>query len=215
MKISENSLQILKNFSQFNKSILIRQGNVISTIHKDKNFFARATVEETFPVEFAIYELYDFIGVISIFEQPDYDFQDKMVYISEGKSKIRYRYTDSSMILSAPAKKIELPDVAFEFELKKSDLQSLSKSLSILDLPEFVLQGDGENVTLFTANSRDMESDQFQISVGQSEHEFRYFFPRDYVNLIMKDYTVKVSSVGLVEFHSDNLSYYIMGTKKG
>lgn len=213
MKLSENSLQILKNFSQFNESILIRPGNILSTIHKDINFFAVAKVEEEFPVEFAIEKLPQFLGVLSIFENPDLNFQEKMILISENKSKVRYRTAEPSMIIGAPAKKIEIPDVLFSFELKSTELTALAKSLAILSLPQFLLEGDGEDVYLKAANSRDMESNQFSVNVGKSTSEFKFFYPEQYVKIINRDYNLHMSETGLLEFRSENLSYFLMGNR--
>ncbi len=54
MKISNDTIEVLKNFAGINTNILIREGSSLSTISTGKNIFAKAEVKETFPKEFAI-----------------------------------------------------------------------------------------------------------------------------------------------------------------
>ncbi len=85
MKISSQTLSILKNFSSINGNILVRAGSTLSTISPQKNILASAVVSENFPTTFAIYDLGQFLGAVSLFEDPDFDFTDKFVTISSGK----------------------------------------------------------------------------------------------------------------------------------
>ncbi len=72
--ISKATLGILKNFSSINSNLLVRPGNKISTITPGKNMMAEATVEETFDVEFGIWDLNKFLGVLSLFSDPVLEF---------------------------------------------------------------------------------------------------------------------------------------------
>ena len=77
MKISTGTLDILKNFATINTNILVRQGNTLSTISTGKNIFARAEISESFPKEFAIYDLNSLLALLSLMEDTDVDFQDE------------------------------------------------------------------------------------------------------------------------------------------
>ena len=74
MKISEETIDVLKNFSTINQNLLIKQGNVLTTMSSMKNIMAKATVKEDFPQEVAIYDLNEFLSAISIFQKPEFDF---------------------------------------------------------------------------------------------------------------------------------------------
>ena len=102
MKISEQTIEILKNFATVNPSIAFKAGNKIRTVSEQKNILAQATVAEDFPKDFAIYELNQFLGLASLFENGEFDFGDNNVTLSEGKTKSRYTYTDASMVTSPP-----------------------------------------------------------------------------------------------------------------
>ena len=62
MKLSSNTTNILKNFSQINQSILIKEGNKLKTISVMKNNLAEAEVEEEYEKDIAIYDLNQFLS---------------------------------------------------------------------------------------------------------------------------------------------------------
>ena len=45
MKISTNTVNVLKNFAKINPSIVVQEGNVLKTISPSKTIMARANVE--------------------------------------------------------------------------------------------------------------------------------------------------------------------------
>ena len=83
MKISTKTLDVLKNFSEINQSKLIKKGKKLKTVSTLKNILAHADVEENFPQDFAIYQLNEFIGVLSTMGNPDLTFHDKYVMLSQ------------------------------------------------------------------------------------------------------------------------------------
>ena len=74
MKLSKHTLNMLKNFSDINMSIEIKQGNVLRTVSVQKNILAQAELEDEFPKDFAIYELNRFLGAASLFDDPEFEF---------------------------------------------------------------------------------------------------------------------------------------------
>ena len=60
MKLSNETLTVLKNFAGINQSILVRKGNKLRTMSVMKTVLAEATVNEEFEKEFAIYDLNQF-----------------------------------------------------------------------------------------------------------------------------------------------------------
>ena len=61
MKISKQTIDVLRNFSMVNSSILISPGKELKTVSDMKTLLARASVVEDFPTEFAIYDLPQFV----------------------------------------------------------------------------------------------------------------------------------------------------------
>ena len=83
MKLSNGTINVLKNFSTINQNLVIKEGSDISTMSAMKKIVAKAKVEEDFTKEFAIYDLNEFLSALSLFGTPDLDFQDDYVVITE------------------------------------------------------------------------------------------------------------------------------------
>ena len=140
MKISDKTLDILKNFSDINQSILIKKGNIIKTVNSLKNILAQAEVEEDFSQEFAIYNLHEFIGLLSTMTEPDLLFSDKYVMISSGDKKVKYIYADPSYVVK-PEKDLVMPECEINFKLTEEVYVSLNKVSTILQLHDICLKG--------------------------------------------------------------------------
>lgn len=214
MKISDNTLNLLKNFSNINKGISIKAGSVISTIGPAKNIFAIAEVPEKFPTNFAIYELPKFIGAISLFNDPDLDFGPKSVTIRENNLKISYTYCQPEMLVEAPTKFDLKLDEVVSFKITAQDIQTLLKSITILGLPEIAIIGDGEDIYVAALNHKDESSNNFNINLGKTEKEFKFIFNKEMLKMIEKNYDVTLGENGVTQFKSeDGLVYIIRGDK--
>ena len=108
MKISKQTFEVLKNFSEINANLLINPGNKLQTISIMKNVLAEATVEETFEKEFAIYDLNSLLSVLSLYEAPEISLGDDYLTVSQGKSSSKFWYADPTLIVS-PTKGITMP----------------------------------------------------------------------------------------------------------
>ena len=93
MKLSNKTVDVLKNFSTINQNLIIKEGNTLTTMSAMKNIVAKAEVEQTFPKEVAIYDLNEFLAALSLFTVPVLDFQDQFVMMSEeGSPKKSLKY---------------------------------------------------------------------------------------------------------------------------
>ena len=111
MTLSRSTLDILKNYASINSNILVRPGNKISTIAPVKNVMAEAVVEETFDTEFGIWDLNKFLGTISLFDKPEFEFEDKFVRITNGNSKSEgVYYYSAPNLLTTVNNKINMPE---------------------------------------------------------------------------------------------------------
>jgi len=209
MKINNKTLNILKNFATINPSIIVKPGNTLKTISSSKTILARAEVPDTFEYPFAIYNLSQFIGCISMFTDPDLDFDESSVTISDGKNKIVYHYADSSIILAPPDKDINIPSVDAEFKISATDIPSVAKALSILELTEIAIVGDGDNIFIQAVDSKNPSSNQYSVKVGATDKVFKAIFKPDNLKMIPDDYIVTLSSKGLSKFTGTEATYYV------
>jgi hypothetical protein len=211
MKLSENTINIMKNFATINPSLLVHPGDVLTTMAPGKGIFARATVEENFPTKFAIYEMSKFLGITSLFKEPELEFGDHQVKIVADRQTVNYTYADPSMIVAPPVDKdINFPVADIEFTISHEELQKLIRAAAVFQLPEIAVNGDGEKITVTATNSKNPTTDTFSIDVGTTEKTFNMYFKlENIIKLISADYNVKISSKGLSQFTANNVMYYV------
>lgn len=211
MKLEQRTLQILKNFASINPSLLFKPGNTISTIAPlTKAVKAQATVSETFPFEFAIYDLSKFLAVISLFENPELSFKDTSVQISQGSQSVDFRYADVNSVVAPPNKQLVLPNPEIEFEMPSAVYQRVVKALGVLQLPEISVQGDSEGIFLATIDSKNASSNTYRVQVGPSNGaDFNMVFRSDNMKMLATDYRVQISSKGIAQFQGDGVEYWV------
>lgn len=209
MKLSARTLHLLKNFSTINPSIVLKPGQVVSTISTNKTIMARASVTDEIPSVVAIYNLSRFISTLSLFEDPDLDFGENSVRISNGNRSVIYHYADPMNILAPPEKEIKLPSVDAECVITNKDFQNVTKALSVLGLPEIAIVGDGENISLEAIDTKNTSADTYSVVVGQSDNVFRAIFRSENLKIMDGDYKVSISSKGISQFVGTEVSYWI------
>ena len=212
MQFSEKTLEILKNYSLINPSMMFRKGSVLKTVSPLKTVFSSASIAEEIPRDFAIYDMSKFLASLTLFKEPTLIFEEKYLTIYEGSQKVNFTYADPSMIVTVDATKgdIRMPSEDISFTLNSNDLQRLLKFLSVLSLPEISITGDGSKIYIKTVNSKDRTSDNFSIEVGETDKEFNIIYKSDNLKFINGDYEITLSMEGLARFTTGSVSYYIM-----
>ena len=209
MKISEGTLDVLKNFSSINQSLAFKSGSVIRTVSEQKTILAEARVTEALPIDFAIYDLNQFLGLASLFEEADFDFGDRAVTLQEGTARANYTYADPSMITTPPEKNIELPSVEVTFSMSKTDLRAVLNGANQLGLPEVVVRGDGTTITLAATDTKNPTSNEFTRTVGEHGATFQFIFKTENLKFLPNDYEVEISAKGIAHFKSNNVDYWV------
>jgi len=212
MKLSEKTLNILKNFSSINQSILVKQGNQLRTISVAKNILAEAEIKEDFPRDFAIYDLNQFLNGLSLHQDPEMDFSpDSYVNIREGKRRVKYFYADPNVIISPPEKAIQLPSQDVCFQLDSVTLEKLLKAAAVYQLPDLSVIGEDGVVKLVVRDKKNDTSIEYAEVVGETDKQFTFNFKIENIKIIPGAYDVIVSSKLLSQFTNSNhdLKYYI------
>ena len=211
MNISDNTLSVLKNFSGINQNLAVKSGNKIRTISPQKTVMAVAQVEDKFDSPFAIYDLNQFLSAVSLFEKPNFVFEDSNVVVANGKSSIRYFYADESMVMSAPERDIELPDTLVEFKLSVNDLKSTMQAASVLQAPNWSVVGNGSIIEIVVGDVKNSTSNNYRVTVGETSEEFEVVFKVDNLKMMQRDYNVAISSKGISHFTTEkgDLQYFV------
>jgi hypothetical protein len=212
MKLSNETLTVLKNFASINSGIEFKTGNKIATISSTKTVLAKATLKDDFPQDFCVYDLNQFLSVHSLYKDSELDFDTSNIIFKSGRSKIKYRMTAKNMIVTAPDKDIPLSNPEVEFTLKEEDLANALKSAAVLQSPNIAVESDGTKIYVSTFNAKDDASHTNSIEVGDGNGSvFKAVFLTENLKMIPGSYEVKIYSKGLASFsHAvEELDYFI------
>ena len=164
MKLSDNTLTILKNFAGINNSILVKGGNRLRTISVAKNILAEADIKEDFPRDFAIYDLNQFLNGLTLHQDPDLDFKEESyLSIKEGKRRVKYFYADPNVIVSPPDKEINLPTQDVCFQMDSVTLEKLVKAAAVYQLPDLSAIGEAGVIKLVVRDKKNDTSNELSL----------------------------------------------------
>lgn len=218
MQLCEDTLEILKNFASVNTGVFIRKGNELSTTEKtSKTIAIYATIKETFPLDFGIYDLGKLLSICSLTKQfPELDFDEHHVLISNlgGRSKIKYRYCSEEMLTVPGKNKLELPSEEIEFLLEETDYVWVSNTAKILETPTVSIKSDGVKLYLITYDSKNDSIPDQSLEIGNAKTDVKFNMVIDFNlwnKLIPDSYEVTISSQGIARFKhpSRALEYFI------
>ena len=216
--LSKTTLDVLKNFSTINSSIVFRQGSTVRTISNAENILAKFTGEEVFPTDFAIYDLSQFLMGISLFNDPQLEFTSKdFVNIKGGRQCAKYYFSDPEITLkSAPEKNVKFPGSDIQFSLTAEDLVNIQKASAVYSLPDLTFyseEGSGSDVIKLILRDKENDtSNTYDLSVkGTATGTFSLDLKIENIRVLPSDYVVKVSQHLISEWTSQDadLKYYI------
>ena len=217
MRLSKETYNILKNFSAINSNILIQPGNVLKTVSAGKNIYVEAKVAEEFDVEVPLWDLNKFLGVVSMFSNPDLEFHDTHVTISNGRSSVMYYYSEPSL-LTVPNRQLKMPVPTVEFDLDEMDLNDILKAASILQVNDLrITAADGKiSITVDDASQSNSNNFKIEIETDQINKEFDGVINVSEIKFIPGSYRVFLTDTIISKFKHKNLdiSYYI-AVKRG
>ena len=212
MKLSDTTIEILKNFAGINNSILVKRGDSLRTISLAKNILAEANINEEFPRDFAIYDLNQFLNGLRLHQDPELDFkEDSFLSIREGKRRVKYFFADPQVITSPPEKTLTLPTEDVCFQLDKSSLERLIAAAAVYQLPDLSVIGKGGDIHMVVRDKKNDTSNEFSVIVGETDREFVFNFKMENIKIIKDSYDVIISSKLLAQFTNENhnLKYFI------
>ena len=212
MKLSKSTLDILKNFSNINQSICFKEGTELSTLSIQKNILSRANVEEKFPKSFAIYDLSEFLSGLTLFEDPEFSFDnDNYVIIKDKKNSSRYFFADPSTIVTPPENRGELPSKDVCFTVAWSDISNVIKAASIYQIDDLAVVGDGASIKLVVRDKKNDTSNSYAVDVGRTDKNFSFNFKVENLKLLPGNYEVVISRSNASLFRDSNkdLEYLI------
>ena len=199
MKLNNETVDILKNFSTINQNILVKEGSELRTMSTMKNILGTATVPETFPKEFGIYDLNEFLGVLTLHQTPELEFNnDSYLTIRGGSTKSTYFFSDHSILVTPPPV-FNAPETDVSFKVTKEAMSNVSKASAVMQLPDLVFTGTSQGVTMAVTDLKNTTSNQFEESwEHEGDKAFQFNYKIENLKMIPGEYAVDVSTTALV-----------------
>jgi hypothetical protein len=216
MKLSNETLSILKNFGAINPGILFKKGKKLRTVSSQRNILAEVDLTDEIPAEFGVYDLNNFLSILSLHkDDPSFEFDDKQIIISgnKGRSKIKYRFCAPNMIVTPPEKAITMPDPEIKFSLSSEDFEWILRVASVLGSPHIAVESDGKkvNIVTFDGTNDSASTESLEIADGDGS-SYKILFKTENITKMMNgSYDVLISSKGIGYFKHQtiNLQYWI------
>lgn len=207
VKLSKETLEALKLFSTINGSMAFKAGSKLRTLSPGGgSIFAEVEIPETFPINFNIYELSKFLGVLNLSTMKDavLEFVDdkKVVIKGAGNTKINYHFTSDSFV-TAPDRELVLPSVELDVTLTSDTVDGFMRAASALGhkIMAFAVRG-GNAFLVATSPDQGDSSNDYEVDLGPVDGaaDAQYKLKIENVKLLPGDYRVQVCSRGLVGF---------------
>lgn len=210
MKLSKETVGLFKNFAGINSNLLLKQGNKLATISTQKNVMSDTVVTESFPADFGIYDLNEFLGAMSLFDDPELDFSDKFVTIKQGGASIKYFAAEIGNLV-VPQKAIVFPEAEIEFTLTSTMLNMIQKTSSVLRATDLQIVGDGSKMVIQVGDKKNATGNTYNAQVGSTDKEFKVNLKVENLKMLPGDYLVSISSKKISRFKatSSELVYYV------
>ena len=194
MKLSEATTNVLKNFSDINQNILVKQGNKLNTMSTMKNIIGEAQIEESFEREFGIYDLNEFLGVMSLGNDPDLLFEDdSFVKVKSGNSTTKYFFSDPSILVTTP-ESFTPPETDCTFRISQDELTAVHKACAVLQLPDVVIRNDNGTAVIVATDLKNTTSHEHRIELNSIDFPANFHFKIDNLKMIGGGYDMSVAS---------------------
>ena len=213
MNFSNETVSVLKNFSTINQNLVIKSGDSISTISAQKNIVATAKVKETFPMDFAIYDLNEFLAAMSLFANPNLEFENDFVLITESWSSnkfLKYWYSDPSVV-TTPTREITMPDCEVSFSLNSDMLSEVQKAASVIGAPDMGLEAMSVGkATLKVTDKKNSTANDYGVGIDVNNEDgqdvsYKFWFKVENLKLLSGTYDVQLSSKNISHFINSNV----------
>lgn len=218
MKITKETMELLKNFALLNSNMLILEGSSQRTMTPAKTVMVEADFPQKFPKEIGIYELTKFINAIKLFDEAELDFETKerAIIVKDENAKFSY-YGTQKELLSYPKNSFAFPDADYTFTLPAgilSKMKSVGMPHIVFDSSDGVLKIIARDYTENSSNTfehiliKEYEGDEFQIPIKAEN-----------LSLIEGEYTVDISNKGVTRFTLDlgenrKIKYHVANSRE-
>jgi len=212
MKLSENTLTVLKNFATINSGVVLKPGNIQKSMSPEQNILVEAKLEDTFPCTFGIYDLNQFLGNVTALKNPDMDFSDKAVTMRDTDMTLRYMACSPELIISPPDKELAIVEPDVTLSLTQPIVTKLLRIASMNNLPNLSLVVKNNELNVVVHDKANDLSNHASTKIGDYQAaDMTATFKTEYLKMIPDDYDVraKVGKFAAFTSKNKNLKYFI------
>lgn len=218
MKLSKDTLNILKNFSTINSGIMLKPGKFIMTRAVNGTTYAEATIADEIDFEVAIYELNGFLGILSLLNE-DAEISladDGNIKIADARSTIFWPAADPSTIVF-PSKPIPFPVASVIVDFKSEDLQQLMRVSRGLQIDTITITNKDGKIVLNGFNKVEdsaLVRTKYSLTLGDYDGTNNFNFVINMGNMKMQpaDYKLLLWAQGkktAAKFEGEHASYVV------
>ena len=209
IELSKDTIEILKNFNNFNSTMRIVQGNTLSIMPQTGgDFLARATVKEMFDKEIGLRDIPRFLGVLSVLSNPKIELDEHHITILGEKGEVvNFTNAAAAMLRHIAIDPKTSKDV--EFFLSAETLSSVVKTATILQLGHIAFEGENGEIFIRAVKKDDRHFDSVSIKVGETDKKFSFFVKVEFLKILPRDYNVSIDLEGQLAFEGDNVKYWM------
>lgn len=225
MNLSDQTLEVIKNYSKISSEMVFRQGNFQSTMTSGGDLFAITRLSDEIPQDFCIYDINELLGVLSMFKDDlKVEFTKTTMVITGkgGKSKVNYRMTAPNMIsMKLPSQEVfdkKLGSLAKKasFHLTEENLKWTVKNSQILKSTTIKIAGDGKEVVVTNFCSENDSAPSQSLSIDAVDVTFAANYSTErFMLLLADDYQVHFAPSGVLTLigQKKGITYYMSPTK--
>tara|TARA_B100001093_G_scaffold215416_1_gene206661 strand:- start:1774 stop:2442 length:669 start_codon:yes stop_codon:yes gene_type:complete len=212
MQLSNETIEVLKNFANVNPNLVVSAGSNLKTISEAKNIMASADISETFDNGFGIYDLNEFLSALNLIDSPTLEFTDNAVKIKNNSSQVEYRFANIE-ILTQPAKSVTMPDVDLCLKLSADDISQIKRAAGALGHPVLSLSVIDNSVVAKVCDPNNPTANTWSKTIPTDRIDdfaaFDYQFLISNLKLLPGDYDVSISNKLISSWKSPIVEYWI------
>jgi len=179
-------------------------------------FAAYQSPDVIFYETFAIFSLQKLLSILSLYNDPEININDKFLVISSqiDKKVCNYQLTNPDFIkYEKNTDKYKKMKEDYSFDLTFSDFSGIMKLANILKSEFLVFRGDGSKIYFEVANNNE-NGDSGSIELGETDMTFKVALNKELLNLQENNYKVIISKKGAISFQSNKITYFMAVNKE-
>lgn len=219
MKLTKEDLSILKNFSTINNSLWVDETKFVKTIHPAGNVIGVYELESEFPQKFGIYNLSEFLSILSLFdiEETAIKFTNREILLKYKNNMVKYVLFEKALIRGFENMKSAEKYKSFNkfnctFNISSEEIKKMKRISNILDIDDIIV-GISPKKSMILIDDRDnMLANKYAINIENPKGEGKIIISVERLFMIDDDYECSVITNKLIKFQSKNKKlFYLIG----